>query len=215
MNEGLGSSAELLLPERSYIGRTYGDRREQGAMLNYNVKPLQIRLMASNGQLSAGGKTTNLDDNNNSKDINGRVDYEINDEFKIGIFSGSSTWVVGTGQRSGANVSFAKERLLVRVEGVQARELDIDKNGINAEAAYQLSDLYQVAARYDNHQQTTAPESSANAYTLGVNYFLSAHNSKIQMAYTAMNNFEGNKGSYQPAANKNGGLVILNFQAAL
>ncbi len=195
--EGLTSSGELLLPERSFVGRTYGDRREAGAMLDYNAKPVRVRVMGSNGQVTPGGQATNIDDTNNSKDINGRIDYSVDDNWTVGVFGSNSHSTLGFSSRTGGNIGFKMERTLVRIEGMQAKELDIDRNGLNVEAGYTLSDEWQAAVRYENFQTTSTPpgESSSSAYTIGLNYFLAAQNMKVQLASTILRNMLGSKGS--------------------
>ncbi|MGE3974955.1 MAG: porin [Bdellovibrionales bacterium] len=212
--EGLQSSSELLFVERSYIARTFGDRREPGLMLDYNPKPIRVRLMASNGQVSSGTTGSNINDTNNSKDINARVDYSLSDELKMGVFGSQSHSIVGLSNRGGLNVHYTRERLYVGVDGMQGRELDAEKAGVAADVGYKFCDEMQAGFRYENFQQKTAPE-SANAYTLGLNYFLAGHNAKIQLAHTVLNNMLGTNGTISPSSSKNGTLTAFNFQMAL
>lgn len=213
--ESLQPSSELLLPERSYIGRIFGDRREPGIMLDYNPKPIRLRLMASNGQVTPGGAGSNIDDTNNSKDINGRVDYSVTSEFKVGVFGSQSHSTAGSGNRWGADVQYSTERVFLRIGGVQAKEIDIDKNGLATEAGYQFNDKFQGAFRYENFHQTTAPELASDAYSLGFNYFVAENSIKLQLAQTLLKNMTGSNGSPKPSAGRDGSMTVLNLQTAL
>lgn len=213
--EGLFSSGELLLPERSFVGRTYGDRREPGVMLDHNMKTVRVRVMASNGQVTPQGPGTNIDDTNNSKDVNGRIDYSINDEWKVGAFGSNSHSTSGFSSRYGGNLHVTMGRTLLRIEGMQGKEQDVDRNGLNTELGYQLSDEWQAAARYENFQTTSTPgENSSSAYTLGLNYFLSAQNMKLQLASTVLRNMLGNKGSPSLTTNRDGTVTVLAATAS-
>ncbi|MDZ4676686.1 MAG: porin [Oligoflexia bacterium] len=226
-SEGLDSSSELLFPERAYVSRYFGDRRDIGMMLNGTFGPLQAKLMASNGQPNVNSNAANIDDTNNSKDLNTRLDYKISDAFKAGAFYGQSQAVVGSSTRYGGNLRFKWDELQLRAEGVQAKELDIDRNGMTTEVAYDVSDKFQPALRYENFQVTTDPNtSSSSAYTLGLNYLIHSHNAKIQLAGTVLKNMSStsststagvnvSSGTYNPVAGRDGTLVILNAQMAL
>ncbi len=213
--EGLISSGELLLPERSYIGRTFGDRREPGLMIDYNPKPIRLRAMVSNGQVTpATGTGTNLTETNGSKDVNGRADFAVTEGLTIGAFASQSHATVGLSNRYGGDIQFTDGRLVARASGVQAKELDVDKNGMSVEAGYMLADKWQATGRYENFQLTSAPENSSSIYTLGANYLLEGHNAKIQLAHSTIHNFLGSNGTPAPTTNRDGGLTVLNVQMA-
>lgn len=212
--EGLISSSELLLPERSYIGRFFGDRREPGLMFDYNPKPIRLRVMASNGQVTPGGAGTNITETNGSKDINGRADYAITETLSVGAFASQSHAVVGLSNRYGGDVQFVDGPVVARASGVQGKELDVDKNGMSVEAGYMLDDKWQATARYENFQQTSTPENSSSIYTIGANYLLEKHNAKIQLAHSTIHNFLGSNGTPTPTTNRDGGVTVMNVQMA-
>jgi hypothetical protein len=232
--EGFNSSAELLLPERSYVGRNYADRRESGVMLDYNLNPIRVRVMASNGQARpadplnptpvSGSAGTNVDDTDSSKDFHGRVDFAINENFKLGVFGSNSVSTLGHSTRYGGDLEFLMDRWLARLGGVGADELDVDKNGMALDVAYRINDPLQAVVRYENYQRTTAVKGSASAYTVGLNYYLEGNNLKLQLAHTFMNNMSSTSGtapatsasgSYSPVADTDGSLTILSVQTML
>ncbi len=213
--EGLLSSGELLFPERSYVTRFFGDRRDPGVMLITNFKPLQFRVMASNGPVSSSANSANVDDTNASKDLTARLDYGFGDYLKVGAFGISSHSTLGYSTRQGANIQYEFEKFLARLEGVQGKDLDLDKNGLATEFSYFICNNFQGALRYDNFQQVSAPESSSSAYTAGATYYLEKNNSKVQLSYTALSNMAGANGTYVPTYRANGSLFVLNFQASL
>ncbi len=53
-SESLQSPSELLLPERSYVARIFGDRREPGIMLDYNPQFLRVRFQFGDKVQAAG-----------------------------------------------------------------------------------------------------------------------------------------------------------------
>ncbi len=215
--EGFASAAELLFPERSYLARFYGDQRQPGLMLTTTFEPVVVRLMASNGQVSNGAPVTNVDDTNSSKDVSGRVDYTIMPGLSAGVFGSNSVSNAadGHGTRWGANVHYNADKLLIKLDAVTADDWKIKRNGMVADFAYTLCEKLQAAVRYENFQTTTDPsKAGSDAYTVGLNYYLAKHNSKLQLAYSAFNNMNTTQGTYAPSADKDGSLMILNAQAA-
>ena len=222
-DEGLRSSTELLFPERSYFARTFGDRREAGVMLDYNGKPVRVRVMASNGQASPGAVSTNVNEVDSSKDVNGRVDWTIIEGLKLAAFGSNSQSVVGNSLRTGGDIEYTCPKMLVRVAGVSAKEIGIEKTGMVADVGYNLTEKLQAVARFENYQVTTAPKSSARATSLGLNYMFEGNNLKLQLAHTMMNHFTSVggtpsayvDGTYKLGSNNAGSLTVLSLQTTL
>lgn len=220
LDEGLRSSGELLLPERSYIGRTYGDRRETGIMIDWNPKIVRLRVMASNGQPTPGAAATNVNDTDSSKDVHGRFEWMITETMKIGAFGSNSQSVAGNSLRTGGDFEITGARFVARVSGLTAKEINVDKTGMSVEGGFSFTDELQLAARFENHQFTSTPKSSARAVTAGVNYYVKKHNLKVQLAHTMMSHMTSVNGtfvdgSYKPGANNAGSLTILCLQTTL
>lgn len=204
--EGLDSSAELLFPERSYVARAYGDRREPGMMLTWKESFLKASAMVSNGQ------GTNVDDTNNSKDLTLRLDATPVTWLTLGAFTTGGDFSYKDKARWGANARLNLDQLLLRFEGVRARELNVSSNAWTADAGYTFADTVQPIARYERFDNGTL---TGSASSLGLNYFLLKHNSKIQASYGILNDMAGNSGSYTPSRGVNGTLLTVSFQAAI
>lgn len=217
--EGLDSSSELLLPERAYTARNFGDRREPGAMITYTTQAVKLSLMSSNGQ------GPNVDDTTarNEKDLHFRVDGTLSKELKIGLFTTAGDSETQTKARYGLNARGVFDALLIRLEGVRANDASVWTTGGVVDLAYQFSDTFQTVLRWDVLEGAVLAGNSytAAASTLGVNYLIAKHNSKIQLAYTHLNHIQGGSastvsspGTYAPAHGVTGSTAILSAQAA-
>lgn len=217
--EGLDSTAELLLPERSYTARNFGDRREPGAMITYTTPAVKLSLMSSNGQ------GTNVDDTTarNEKDLHFRVDGTLSKEVKVGLFTTAGDSETQNKARYGLNARGAFDALLVRLEGVRASDASVWTTGGVVDLGYQFSDTFQTVLRWDVLEGAVSGGNmyTAAASTLGLNYLIAKHNSKIQLSYTHLNNMQGGSastvsspGTYAPAQGVTGSTAILAAQAA-
>jgi hypothetical protein len=137
--EGLERSAELLLPERSIVGRTYGDRREPGAVLAYNRGYAHASVMVSNG-LGA-----NTHDTDGAKRLSARASYDF---FEGMLQAGAFTQAQNFGYASGSHglsLRLTWESLTVSTEGVLASEQAASgataaADGMHLTAAWSLSE---------------------------------------------------------------------------
>ncbi len=204
--EGYEPSAELLFPERTYIARLYGDRRESGAMLAWKESIFRVNAMISSGQKS------NIDDTNDKKDLSIRADVLPTDTTKFGVFASGGDYSFGMKSRFGASARATLGELLLKGEGVVARDNGVGAHGWAVDTAYSVSDRFQPAARYETFDNAGL---SPHAVTLGMNYYEAKHGAKIQAAYTLLRDMTGASGSYVPTAGSNGSLFILCFQAAI
>lgn len=211
--EGLDPSAELLFPERAYVARAYGDKREPGISLSYKKDWLKATVMSSNGQ------GTNVDDTTvtNEKDLHARVELTPFENFNFGAFTTAGDASYDDKARWGANVRYTVAGFLVRLEGVRAKDPAGWSTGYVGDLAYSVNDKLQPAVRYEGFDNGNFV---ATQTTIGLNYFLSKHNAKIMAAYGLLDNMVGNNGagavgSYQPSNGTDGSLFIMNFQMAL
>ena len=203
--EGLDSSGELMFPERAYVARKYGDKREPGAMLTYKESNWKATAMISNGQ------STNTDDINNKKDLHARLDFSPTKEIKLGAFTTAGDFNYGTKGRWGLNGRLFISDLTVELEGVKANDVGTSSTGWSVDGGYRVTDHFQPVARFDSFNNGGTFTSSN--ISLGLNYFLSKHNSKIQAAYGILKNMSGSNGSYVPANGTNATLFTLSFQS--
>jgi hypothetical protein len=214
-SEGLEKTAELFLPERSIVGRSYGDRREQGAMLMYKKDKLQAGLMLSNDTGS------NTQDVNSKKDLSVRLDYEVADGFRVGAFTQASDFNYSINGRTGLNARVAVGDLIFNTEGVMGTLNSAATRGAQGTLGYSVTSSIQPVVRVAAFTPDTSL-STAQEYTLGLNYYFSKHQAKVQLAYAYLNNLVGNNGtnntapgtsSYREGAK--GSVLWLAFQAAL
>lgn len=87
--EGNVSSSELVFAERSQLGRVFGDKRDRGAVASLNLGDkafgTKISLGVFNGMSDlASGKAG---DTNAAKDFIGRLDFNVGDAHKFGVYT--------------------------------------------------------------------------------------------------------------------------------
>jgi hypothetical protein len=218
--EGLDSSAELFMPERSFMARFYGERREPGAMMTWKHSITALNVMISNGQ------GPNVDDTTNKKDLNARLDVNAAENLQLGAFTTAGDFSYGHRARWGANARTLIHGITLRAEGVYANDNHVKTKGWVTEGGYAVTPMIQPVVRYDGFN---ANGTTADAKSVGLNYYLSKNNSKIQAMYAWLDNMSGSSsfsgststtGSYGPSAllagsNGHGTLFILSFQAAI
>lgn len=206
-SEGLESSSELLFPERSIVARTWGDKREPGAMINYKYSLLKFMAMVSNGQ------NPNVDDTNNEKDLNLRAEAKPTDEVQVGVFNTAADFKYSKKSRIGMNAKYAPSAWLFRGEGVYANDNSTATWGWVFDVAYTIAEKWQPAFRYDSIRNT---QYTSYGTTFGLNYLMSKHNAKIQAAVGILNDLTGNSGgTYAVQRGTSGVLSVLSFQAAI
>ena len=192
--EGLRSSAKLDFAERSFIGRTFGDQRDIGAMLTGDWPYVTYQLGVFNGS------GQNQADPNDQKDVAGRLvlrplrDVDAFKGLELGVSGYDRTTHGNTRdkKRLGFEARYEYERLALKAEymtgqGTAGSNATTENatlaNGWYAQAGYFLvPKRFQVAARVDrfdpNEQRANDRETD---YTLGVNYFIDQHNAKAQL----------------------------------
>jgi hypothetical protein len=203
--EGLDSSSELLLPERAYVSRAYGDFREPGIMLTYKTSAFKASMMSSNGH------GTNVDDSavSNEKDLHGRVELQAAEHLSFGAFTSAGDSGYQDKGRWGANLRASFGSLLFRADAVRASDPAGWSTGYAGDLSYAVNENLRPVVRYEGFDNGTF---IATAATAGLNYYLAKNNAKIQAAYSFMNDMSG---TYAPLKGKEGGLFIMNFQMAL
>jgi hypothetical protein len=223
--EGLAKSSELLFPERSIVGRYYGDSRETGAMMTYQHDEFQI------GGMLSTDTGINQYDNNPRKDFSLRADFATADMFKFGAFVKMADLAFAYDSSVGANINLQNGDFRLGVEGAfGSKSTDagstntIKKNaGLLAYAGIMMGDWQPVARfatlnTFKNATDLGQPDqSSSQQFGLGINYYMAKNNIKIQAAYDAMTNLNGDHGtpSWTAPTIGKGGLITLNFQAAI
>lgn len=251
--ESLDADGQLLLPERSMVARTWGEARNIGARVAYTTNMWKLQGMISNGANTVGNNIANNGQNAlavdngtkshpNNKDLTFRFDIKPMEMVSAGAFTYFPSYNWGQGGAFGGNVRLMPmEDVVIRGEYVRgwvrdntgvATGANSPRNGYVFDGAYQYGD-FQPVARYEIQQQGTAAGGSytASATTVGLNYYLMKHNSKVQFAYTFLghntsgsnvpggatstSNFGSATGEYAPQPGTGGTVATLAFQVAI
>jgi len=252
VSEGLDPTGQLLFPERSMVARTWGELRSAGARIAYTAPMWKLQGSVFNGNNFPKGNNINnngqnlydVDQNNgntdahpNNKDLAVRFDIKPMDMVSAGAFTYFPSFNWGQGGAFGANLRLMPmEDLIVRGEyvrgWVRSGTDNLPRNGYAFDAGYQYGD-FQPVVRYEIQQQgtTAANTVTAAATTIGLNYYMMKHNSKLQFAYSLLgHNTSGSNaaagvigtsgygsatGGYAPQAGTGGTLAVLAWQLAI
>ncbi len=83
--EGSASSSEILLAERSQLGRTFGDDRNRGGVLSFGFgDPKEFGAKLHLGVFNGSGKAN---DTNAQKDVVARLDMNVGLEHVFGVYT--------------------------------------------------------------------------------------------------------------------------------
>jgi len=83
--EGSASSSEILLAERSQLGRTFGDDRNRGGVLSFGFgDPKEFGARLHLGVFNGSGKAN---DTNAQKDVVARLDMNVGLEHVFGVYT--------------------------------------------------------------------------------------------------------------------------------
>lgn len=185
--EGLISSGNLILPERSITARTWGDKREPGAMVTYKISNYKFYFGGSHGQ------ATNVNDDNRQKDLHLRAEGKFLEHFQLGFFTsmGDSEWVDRA--RWGSNLVVDWNKWHLDAEIILGRNgSQPNTTGWYSTLAYQINECWQPVTRYEEVKMLG---NKGKQWTLGMNHFIAGTNVKAQFAYTYLHNLIGNVGS--------------------
>lgn len=197
--EGYRSSSKVDMVERSIIGRTYGDKRDIGALLADSHDYFDYTVGIFNGS------GLNRPDENNEKSVAGHFIVKPVKEFALGAFGqvGSTGTEEDDQDRWGFDTQFEKSVFSIKSEYARGKDVTTDSHGFYVQPGVFLAENVQAVARYDwfdpNEDQSddTIKEISGD-----INYFIYKHNAKIQVEYMRRNN--------DAATNKN--VFLTNFQ---
>ncbi|AZZ35592.1 hypothetical protein CIK05_01855 [Bdellovibrio sp. qaytius] len=204
--ESMQSTSELLFAERSLLTRTYGERRDPGAMLTYKYEKIKASLAMSNGQ------GANVDEKNDRKDYSGRIEATLPWGFTVGTFTLCKDAICSDPNRYGISLNWASTDYYFRSEYVNSNVSQVRSTAYVLDGGYKLTEQWQVAARYDSLKPNLVNSFTSTAATVGVNYFYSKQNLKLQLNHTQLFNMKGNNGSYSSSADQKGSLIIFAVQ---
>lgn len=189
MAEGLDSSGDLPLPERSLVGRTIGDKRELGARVAYKGENFKAASMLSMA------RPISVDGPSELRDFITRVDYSPVKDLSIGTFTLLRDFDYSSKGRYGFNARYSANQAVLRAEFAQARDGGVQSRGLNLEAGYWLTESLEPIARFEVYHPGQSSVFTGRAETLGLTYLLSKLNARIQVAGSLLQNMSGGNGT--------------------
>lgn len=204
--ESAQPTGELLFAERSLLTRTYGERRDPGAMVSYKYEKVKILAATSNGQ------GPNVDEKNDRKDYTARFEATLPYGLTFGTFVMCKDAICYDPNRYGVNLGWTYNDLNLRAEYVNGNISSVRSTALMVDAGYKLSDKWQLASRYESLQPNVANDYINSAAAVGVNYFVAKQNLKFQLNHTQLFNMRGSNGSYTGSSDQIGSLIIFAIQ---
>jgi hypothetical protein len=212
--EGYNSASKIIMPERSLVSRTFGDRRDLGIKAEKKFD----RVMYAVGLF--GGQGPNQPDTNNQKNAVVRAELYPIDGTMIGGLA-----YIAVGERDAPNTDDRAEvdlrlelaNVLFQAEYIRGWDMNgtgtdrAEGHGAYGALGYTFLDRIQPIVRIgfldpdiDNGDNHTI------AYEAGVNYFVQQHEMKLQLSYSLFDNAQ----DFGSSDGENLTEVILNAQVA-
>ena len=231
--EGIRSSFQQFFAERSifnvlpYNNGRVGNTYEIGLLFRYSQPSLDAQV----GIFNDGGNRQNTTDDNNSKEILWHTQYKGIRYLSIGgsgIISGGVNGNLNTiRHRLGGEFSALYGKHRFEGEYMQARDAKLSGSSIANPRipshggylmyAYRMTPMWEFATRaeYWNPNRDAHGAGLANEYdlTLGVNYYLTGHNSKIQFNWIRKN-INDTSGAATSILGMDRSLFLTQFQQA-
>jgi hypothetical protein len=207
--EGLDSSSQLPLPERSYVGRTLGDKREVGAGLVYKETYWTTALMLSNG--ATFGRTSGA-----FHDVDARVDLRPTAQLGVGAFAtlGNDFNYASKG-RYGLNARYKLGKAKFRTEFAHAMDFGKTSDGMDNEIEWDFTENMETVVRYEFYIPNFGSKALSQAETIGMNYYLRNWNSKLQLSASVMQNMSSPNGTPTLSDGFNNAEVMVALQASI
>jgi len=194
--EGYNSSSKLILPERAIVSSAFGDKRDLGV----RIAKMFPKWGYSFGLFNGAG-LNNLDDNN-QKDISLRLEVYPIKGLTIGGVTYDSLFqreLASSKDRWEGDVRYEQGPYLVQAEYIRARDGGVSAR-VTGQGAYLAfgytiedkvlgSGSLQPVVRvgfFDSNVDADVPATGADEvvhYDVGVNYYLSGHEMKLQGSY--------------------------------
>ena len=210
--EGFRSNKTLWFAERSLVGRIYGELREPGLMIESLINSVTLKLMLSTGQ-----GTNNLDAHN-EKDLTFRAELAASKEAGFGIFTSIEDMSFRRHSIYGLDFNLDALDWHLGVAGIFGHDHGRKDMGATLEFGYTFPIGLQPIIRGEYYRPNFDADAEAESFTLGLNYFMSKHNSKIQLSATSYKGMNGNYGTPtfdETRVNSRHTLFHLSFQIGL
>lgn len=210
--EGFRSNKTLWFAERSFVSRIYGELREPGLMIESLIDSVTLKLMLSTGQ-----GTNNLD-TRNEKDLTFRGELAASKEASFGIFTSIEDMSFRRHSIYGLDFNLDALDWHLGVAGIFGHDQGRKDMGATLEFGYTFPIGLQPIIRGEYYRPNFDADAKADSFTVGFNYFMSKHNSKIQLSATSYRGMNGNDGTPIFSAstqNTRHTLCHLSFQIGL
>jgi len=184
--EGFRSASKIDTVENSYLGRTYGGKRDIGFMVSGNWEYAEYQIGVFNGDES------NRLDTNDQKDlvVRGVLKPFPNESFLKGLELGASVYHSSsaddmTKKRRGIEARYEYAPFSLKSETIKAEDGAVKSNAWYLQTGYFFLPRWQGVLRYEgiepDESESATKEKDA---TVGLNYFLVKAKTKIQLQYT-------------------------------
>lgn len=212
--EGLDSSSELILPERSLVARQYGDKRQTGVQVAFKQSAWKVNAMLSNG----GNPNTN--DTSSPKDIALRSEFTPYTGLNFGGFVAANDFRFGSNGKWGLNLRWKGDREMVRFEIASSNDTPttgpVNSKGYLVDVGYFVIPKLQPVFRFEQYMPNTGKSDVSQGVHMGLNYWIDSSSHRLQLAYSVLSKMKGSNGSYtSDLTSRNASLVILTYQMAI
>jgi len=184
--EGLESSAKLDLIERAALASQFkwADARDIGITLKGDIKLGDVKIQPAIGVYNGEGQ--NRLDVNEPMDVAGRLVIKPIEQLHIGVayYDGKSGTATVENYRWGGEVKFVQDPISIYGEYARGKSKGKEKRTYYGTLGFKFLNRFQAVARYDYYDPDINTEKdSRTETTLGLNYFIEEHHSKLQLNY--------------------------------
>lgn len=207
--EGLDSTKDLSLPERSLVGRTLGDIRAVGVQLSYKTETYKLSSMLSSGQTVIGPTPFSM------SELATRFEWKPFKGLGFGTFFAIGDLDYDKRGRVGVNARCQLNSVDFQTEYAQAIDRGIQSRGATAQVGYWVTELLQPVFRVEAFRPNTGSANVASAQTIGINYFLAKPNARVQLAASSLQNMLAVNGTPIFTAGTDSKVITVGIQASI